>query len=111
MGRKVVDDALSLIVQARKKLREDGQMLESAALGIMRAAARDMAGGEEVDFGLIPWLGGKKQGKTQKKKKKSGKNDGGGNEPVVGNDAFSELERTFWKDQSLLRDAAVEASF
>jgi hypothetical protein len=111
MGRKVVDDALSLIVQARKKLREDGQMLESAALGIMRAAARDMAGGEEVDFGLIPWLGGKKQGKSQKKKKKSGKNDGGGNEPVVGNDAFSELERTFWKDQSLLRDAAVEASF
>ncbi|KAL2267567.1 hypothetical protein VTJ83DRAFT_4844 [Remersonia thermophila] len=57
-AREVVNKGLAMVVEARKRLRDEGRKLEEAALRIMRAAARD-SGREEVDFGTVPWLGEK----------------------------------------------------
>ncbi|KAL1838733.1 hypothetical protein VTJ49DRAFT_2270 [Mycothermus thermophilus] len=57
-ARAVVDEGIAMVVEARKRLRAEGRKLEEAALRIMRAAARDSGRGE-VDFGVVPWLGGK----------------------------------------------------
>ncbi|KAK4152511.1 hypothetical protein C8A00DRAFT_16181 [Chaetomidium leptoderma] len=56
-ARAVVDEGIEGIVAARRKLRAEGKQLEGAAIRIMRRAALD-AGGEEVDFEGVAWLGG-----------------------------------------------------
>ncbi|GAB1318867.1 Pentatricopeptide repeat protein [Madurella fahalii] len=56
-ARAVVDGGIKDIVEARRRLREDGKKLEREALEIMKRAAAD-AGREPVDFESVPWLGG-----------------------------------------------------
>ncbi|KAL2200469.1 hypothetical protein P885DRAFT_28583 [Corynascus similis CBS 632.67] len=59
-ARDAVEEGISKVVEARKKLREEGRRLEVEAIRIMRRAAAD-AGRAEVDFDEVPWLGGKKK--------------------------------------------------
>lgn len=116
LARRVLDEAIGRVVDARKKLREEGKELEGAALGIMKAAAKDMAGGEEVDLEAIPWLGGvrldgKGRGKKKKGRRGKGRRGKGDDGDVVVDDAFTGLEQMVEEQALLERATAVEASF
>ncbi|KAH6856671.1 hypothetical protein B0I37DRAFT_368062 [Chaetomium sp. MPI-CAGE-AT-0009] len=105
-ARAVVDEAIGRVVEARRELREEGKLLEAAAVRIMRRAALD-AGREEVDFAEIPWLGG---GKGMVGASGDG-GDGGGSssmekEEISADDFYGDLERALLE---VPPQAAVEA--
>lgn len=106
-ARAVLDEGIGRVVQARRRLRIEAKQLEAEAIRIMRRAALD-AGGEEVDFERVPWLGGKGGAAattgTASRAKKAKEDEADGEGLVEG--YYAELERVLLEGSSR---AAVEA--
>ncbi|KAK4043376.1 hypothetical protein C8A01DRAFT_13043 [Parachaetomium inaequale] len=100
----VVEEGIGRVVEARRKLRDEGRVLEAEAVRIMRRAALD-AGREEVDFGEVPWLGG---GERRRRTGGGGGDtgEGGGGGGFFEDGGYGELERSLLEGSA---GTAVEA--
>lgn len=106
-ARAVVDDGIKDIVEARRRLREDGKKLEREALEIMKRAAAD-AGCEPVDFENVPWLGGGK-GEIVDESAGAGVEDSDGDDAFLYYDDIRNTGRDLDLDRGTAPAAAVEA--